>query len=121
MSRRFDWVLLDGAVEALEAVAVVLAREARKRLKPKPRSRGATLRPGLETPLWNALIAQVRPRLRKRGAKVLLARDLALAPARVSEFVAGTAMPDAERALLLLLWLVRHSRPQSTRRSLRNT
>lgn len=99
----------------LEDLAVALAQEARKRMKARPRARGATLRPGLETPLWNALMESVRPYLRRHGAKTLLARELGLAPARVSDFARGRAMPDAERALELLLWVARQQRPPVTR------
>lgn len=98
-------------VEGLESVAVELAREMRKRRKSTPRSRGKTLRPGVDTPLWNALVSTAKPQLAKRGAKTMLARELALNPSRVTEFfVKQSAMPDAERTLELLLWLVRRRR-----------
>lgn len=96
-------------IDGLEAAGVAIARIARRRLKPRPRpGRGATLRPGVDTPLWLALVAQIRPFLRVRGAKALLARELALDPSRVSQFfVKRTASPDAERTLQLLGWLGR--------------
>ena len=97
-------------VEMLDYVARELAREARKRVearRPRPK-RGATLRPSAETPLWNALAAAIRPRLARRGARALLARELDLHRARIGEyFDRKSAMPDAERALELLLWLGR--------------
>ena len=62
-------------VEGLESVAVELAREMRKRRKSTPRSRGKTLRPGVDTPLWNALVSTAKQQLTKRGAKTMLARD----------------------------------------------
>jgi hypothetical protein len=79
-------------------------REARRpRIK-----RGATLRPSDDTPLWNALAALVRPRLRRRGAGALLARELGLHRARIGEyFNRRSTMPDAERTLRLLMWLSR--------------
>jgi hypothetical protein len=90
----------------LEIPAVALARELRRHFRPPPRTRGATLRPGADTPLWTALVEAVRPHLRARGEKTRLARVLGLHPARLHEFfVARTAMPDAERTLFLLLWL----------------
>lgn len=99
--------------DALEFVAVELMREWRKRNRPAPRPRGATLRPGGQTPLWNALVAAVAPLLRRRGAKTLLARELALDPSRITEyFVTRTAMPDAERTMELLIWLGRWQRGQ---------
>ncbi len=97
--------------EALEGTAVALAQQMRKQMKSEPRSRGATLRPSVDTPLWNALVAAVKPELAKHGRKALLARELDLDPARVTEFfVTGKAMPDAERTLELLLWLARQRR-----------
>ncbi len=94
--------------EGLNLVATELSRSLRKKLKAAPRRRGATLRPGLETPLWNALVQGVRPFLRRRGAKALLARELCLDRSRMSQFfVNRRAMPDAERTLELLVWLAR--------------
>lgn len=97
-------------VEMLEVVAREIAREARRRAearRPRPK-RGATLRPGGETPLWNALAAAIRPRLARRGARALLGRELNLHRARIGEYFGRqSAMPDAERTLELLLWLGR--------------
>jgi hypothetical protein len=68
--------------------------------------RGATLRPGRETPLWNQLRGQLRLHLTKRGEQAVLARQLGLPRQRVQAFVtAGDQMPDAERTLQLLAWL----------------
>jgi hypothetical protein len=56
--------------------------------------------------LWFTLVAQVRPYLRRRGEKALLARVLGVDPSRIYEFfIRRTAAPDAERTLLLLQWL----------------
>lgn len=64
------------------------------------------MRPSSETPLWNAVISMVKPHLKHRGDRALLARELDVHRARVGEFFdRQTAMPDAERALQLLLWL----------------
>jgi len=69
-------------------------------------SRGSTMRPGPETPLWNELAKQTRALLRRRGEKANLARFLGLPRQRVHEFLrAGCAMPDAERTLQLLIWV----------------
>jgi hypothetical protein len=97
--------------DALEAAAIAFSRISRRHLKPRPRSgRGATLRPGIDTPLWLTLAARVRPLLRARGAKTLLARELGLDPSRITQFfVTRTASPDAERTLLLLGWLGRQN------------
>jgi len=67
--------------------SVALARIARRHLKPRaPRRRNATLRPGVDTPLWLTVVATVRPYLRRRGEKALLARVLGVHPARIHEF-----------------------------------
>ncbi len=80
-------------------------QQRRDSLRPRPH-RGSTLRPGKDTPLWNALIAIVRARLKQRGDRAILARELGLHRARIGEFFDTTsAMPDAERTLRLLLWL----------------
>jgi len=73
--------------------------------------KNCTLRPGSETPLWNQLVKTVRPLLKQRGAKALLARELGLPRQRVHEFLVGrTAQPGAERALFLLAWAARRWR-----------
>lgn len=98
-------------LEGLQRASVDLAREMRKRHKAAPRSRGCTLRPGIETPLWNALATAIAPTLGRRGAKSLLARELALHPSRVTQFfVTRKAMPDAERTLELLVWWAKQQR-----------
>ena len=101
---------LQGVLEMTDLVgdaAVALARIARRHLKPRaPRPRNATLRPGVDTPLWLALVAAVHPHLRRRGEKARLARVLGVHPARIHEFfISRTAAPDAERTLVLLQWV----------------
>ena len=98
--------------ELLEIPARELARVAEREWRGwRRRPRGATLRPGPDTPLWLVLAAAVAPRLRKRGARAALARELGLHRMRMTEFfVARNAMPDAERTLALLLWLAREQR-----------
>ena len=93
--------LIFAATEAARA-----ARKAQARARPRPRRRSLTLRPGPETPLWNALVRQVRPHLRKYGAKAQLARLLGLPRQRLQDCLkAGSACLDAERTLLLIGWL----------------
>ena len=72
------------------------------------RSRGnVTLRPGRETPLWNELRSQLQPYLVRYGDQAKLARLLGLPRQRVNAFVTGgDQMPDAERTLQLLAWLI---------------
>ena len=93
---------------AVLAAAEVLARITSQHCKRAPVARGGTLRPGADTPLWRALVAAIRPRLRRHGAKALLRHQLGVHRGRITEyFVKRTAMPDAERTLLLLEWLGR--------------
>lgn len=93
--------------DALVRLSQELARLAASQLPPpKHRRRGATIRPGPATPMWNAVVQSVRPYLSRRGEKIKLGRILGVPPQRIHEyFVAGTAAPDAERTLLLILWL----------------
>lgn len=99
--------LLYKLLEELGGIAREHAQRAAQRRKEARRPRrGATLRPGDETPLWLAVIEQVRPHLRVRGAKSNLARVLEVPRQRVNDyFVSRTKMPDAERMLHILLWL----------------
>jgi len=67
--------------------------------------RGLTLQPGAATPLWNELVEQVLPLVKKRGSKAHLARLLGLPRQRVHDCLkAKTACLDAERTLFLLCW-----------------
>jgi hypothetical protein len=92
-----EW-LLDTAAES--------ARRTAGRLKRRPPKRGLALLPGPDTPLWNELVRQVAPLLRKRGSKVHLARILGISRQRLHVCLkARTAGLDAERTLLLLAWL----------------
>lgn len=87
---------------ALEATR----RRARARALRRRPKRGLTLLPGPDTPLWNELVRQVRPHLRRRGSKNLLAHRLGISRHRLYVcLTAGRAFLDAERTLLLLVWL----------------
>lgn len=91
-------------------LAEAAADSIRRSLKPvresrRPR-RGSTLRPGVQTPMWNALAAAVRARLTRYGEQAKLARLLGLPRQRVHELLNSRShQPDAERTLLLLVWL----------------
>jgi len=100
---------VDGIAELMlilwDAACEPARKPVRRRESDLPRSH-CTLRPGSETPLWNQLVKTVRPMLRKRGEKALLARELRLPRQRLHEFlVSRSAQPDAERALHLLAWV----------------
>jgi hypothetical protein len=94
--------------------ATEMAKQAHKAYRIEHRARrGATLRPGKDTPLWNELRAQLRPHLRRYGDQVNLGRVLALPRQRINAFVTqGTQMPDAERTLQMLAWLIATRRGQ---------
>jgi hypothetical protein len=90
-------------VDAAEIAARSAQRQINRALRPR---RGQTLRPGVDTPLWNALIQALRAKLTRRGEKVKLGRFLGLPRQRIDDFLIGRrALPDAERTLLLLHWL----------------
>jgi hypothetical protein len=107
-------VLLEASVamasQSAQAYRIALRRRSR-------RGRGgATLRPGDETPLWNELRRQLRPHLRLYGRQANLARLLGLPRQRINAYVTGGGqMPDAERTLQLIAWLMamRRGRPPS--------
>ena len=72
----------------------------------RPREYGRTLRPGVQTPLWNELVQHAAPYLYKRGAKIKLARLLDVPRQRITDYLKRcSAAPDAERTLLLLCWV----------------
>lgn len=109
---RLPVLLLEGLTEAARESARRLAQNYHEATR---RRVGATLRPGRNTPLWNALATEVRPLLRRRGEQAILGRLLGLPRQRVHEFIVGRGrMPDAERTLLLMEWLaVRKRSPKS--------
>lgn len=93
----------EGLVSIAEATARLAAQHSRQRRRVR---RGATVRPGPETPLWNELAAEARRLLRRYGEKANLGRYLGLPRQRVHEFLrAQSALPDGERVLMLLAWV----------------
>lgn len=97
-----------GLGEILAEAAIAFLEQRRRAFRAtRPTRKGATLRPGRETPLWNALVAEVRPQLRKYGTQVNLGRLLGLDRQTINAyFITRTRMPDAERTLQLLTWLI---------------
>ena len=96
--------LLEPILEA--AAAYGADRRKAFRLARRPH-KGAALRPGRETPLWNALAAEIRPHLKTYGAQVILGRVLGLPRQQINAFFSRrTRMPDAERTLQLIAWLI---------------
>lgn len=101
---------LDQVAELFEMLAGAAVEQARELHEQRTRSQhkrqSVSRRPGPDTPLWNALIAAVRPHLVKRGSKSNLARILGVPRQRIYDTITRpTVMPDAETALHLLLWL----------------
>lgn len=96
-------------MEYLITSAIKAGREAlkaRTQVRPRPVRRSLTLRPGPDTPLWNELVRQIRPHLRRYGAKAQLARLLGVPRQRLQDCLkTKSASLDAERTLLLLGWL----------------
>jgi hypothetical protein len=94
--------------EILADAAIAYLEDRRRAVRADRRPRqGATLRPGKDTPLWNALVAEVRPHLRRHGTQVNLGRLLGLDRQTIhTYFITRTRMPDAERTLQLLTWLI---------------
>jgi hypothetical protein len=107
---------MEDVMEGIIWVARQLARAAARRVPRQPGRRNATLRPGPDTPLWNAVVVAVRPHLRRRGEKINLGRELGVPPQRIHEyFVSRTAMPDAERTLDITRWLAGRQRLRKSR------
>jgi hypothetical protein len=107
---------LDQVAELFESLADAAVEQAKelheRRTRSGSKARGEIRRPGSETPLWNALIAAVRPHLVKRGAKSNLARILGVPRQRIYDTITRpTVMPDAEMTLHLLLWLAHQNSP----------
>jgi hypothetical protein len=91
--------LMNAAIKSVQLASQTVAHARRSR-------RGITLRPGRDTPLWNELANAVQAQLTRRGDKARLARVLGLPRQRVQDLVrARRQLPDAERTLLLLVWL----------------
>lgn len=102
----FGVAVMEALLEAAEKMAQPPPKKPRVTGKRGARG-GRTLRPGKETPLWNKLRAQLRPELQKYGQQVNLGRVLGLPRQRINAFVTGGGqMPDAERTLQLLAWLI---------------
>jgi len=90
----------------LAAAADIAADTYQKNLGRRLPEVGRTLRPGKGTPLWNTLRDQLKPHLKKRGTQAELGRHLNLPRQQINAFLAGSRMPDAERTLQLMAWLV---------------
>ncbi|MBI5767215.1 MAG: hypothetical protein HZA93_05420 [Verrucomicrobia bacterium] len=94
------------AVALMEAAAKSIRASLQSAVRAHRPRRGETLKPGAATPLWNELAAATRAQLSRRGEKSRLARILGLPRQRLHDMLrARRQLPDAERTLLLLVWL----------------
>ena len=112
MNRLPPQLVLPAALSAalVDASITTLKLAARLTIDRPRRGRGVTLKPSLDTPLWNELSRAVRARSRRYGEQARLGRYLSLPRQRVHELlVRHRHLPDAERTLLLLVWLHAHS------------
>lgn len=99
ISLDLSYALMEAAVKS----AARAAKGAQRLTRPR---RGLTLKPGVDTPLWNELASAVKTQLARRGEKAKLARILGVPRQRVYDLInKRSALPDAERTLLLLAWL----------------
>jgi len=90
------------------AMAAIAARRqaARAAVAARRPRRGSVLHPSQDTPLWNELVRAVNAQFRRRGDRVNLGRILGLPRQRIYElFRRRRHLLDAERTLLLLIWL----------------
>jgi hypothetical protein len=90
---------MEAAVKSIQLARQTVVQARRPR-------RGATLRPGRDTPLWNELAAAAQAQFTRHGDQARLARVLGLPRQRVQDLLRTRRhLPDAERTLLLLVWL----------------
>ncbi len=95
--------LLGEAAIAAAATAARAAYQASFRRKRGPRRKA---RAGLDTPLWNSLVPELRRALLPHGSKARLARHLGIPRQRLQDYLkSGTRVPDGETTLRLLHWL----------------
>lgn len=96
-----DLLMTTGARLAFEAA------NAATRLAARRRKSATTLRPGAATPLWNAFAADLAAEIRVFGHQARLARVLGVSRQTLNAWLTGhSRMPDAERTLQLLAWLL---------------
>jgi hypothetical protein len=94
-------------ISELATAAIAARRRAAQSAEAARRPRrGAVLHPSDDTPLWNELVRAVNAQFRRRGDRVNLGRYLGLPRQRIHElFRRRRHLLDAERTLLLLIWL----------------
>ncbi|GAB5560200.1 MAG: hypothetical protein SynsKO_18470 [Synoicihabitans sp.] len=96
--------VLEGLGEAAMAGSRVIKSRYRRSRRP---AHLPTRQPGEATPMWNALVENLRLELIEYGNKARLARYLGVPRQRVHNFIKDESrMPDAETTLRLLHWLI---------------
>ncbi len=92
------WMSVEKAAEAART---------RQAMRDRRTGIGRVLHPGPDTPLWNTFVDRIQPHLTKWGTKAVLARELDVPRQRIHDyFVARTRIPDGERMLRVLTWLI---------------
>ncbi len=105
-SHRLAIGLADILGEAAAHAAATAARATYQAATRKKRGPRHKVRPGLDTPLWNALASELRRALLPYGSKARLARHLGLPRQRLQDYLKGGArVPDGETTLRLIHWL----------------
>lgn len=84
--------------------------DAARRAAARKRKPGATLRPGEGTPLWNAVAAELRREFAAHGEQARLARALGVSRQSLNAWLTGVRLPDAERTLQLVAWMLARRR-----------
>ena len=99
--------MLDSVMESLIGVARETLLQTARLAHRRSGKAGEGLKPGADTPLWNELRRRIANQLGKRGEGARLARFLGVSRQRLHLMIkANSAMPDAERVLLLLAWII---------------
>jgi len=92
--------------EALFVAAETGWRRAQRALRPRRLAAYKARRPGAESPMWNVCAKLLRQELKRRGAKVRLARYLGVPRQRLNDFIkVKSRLPDAELTLRMIHWL----------------
>ncbi len=93
-------------LELMTVAAEASAQAAKKWVRRRRPAHLPCRQPGPATPMWNAMVGELRPLLKPYGAQARLARYLGLPRQRINDFLSGSRrLPDAETTLRLLHWL----------------
>ena len=99
------WLDLGGVLADAAEIGARRAQAALRRRR-ATESVGQARRPGADSPMWNALAAELRDTVRSHGAQTRLARYLGVPKQRLHDFLKRRSrLPDAELTLRMLHWL----------------